>query len=106
MRMGLVLRPGLALEESLGDAFGAGVEYGLALRLRGAPRIADDARRREILEGFPGVDRARQSRAHAEIGPMRLREPRMVDEFGLQRHHHRGLALAGMHDAVLILEDV
>ena len=51
------------------------------------------------------MDRARQRAANAEIGTMRFGEARMVDEVGLQRHHHRGLGLAGMHDAVLVIED-
>ena len=50
------------------------------------------------------MQRALQRSTRAEIGPMRLGKARMVDEVGLQRHHHRGLALARMHDALLVVE--
>src|SRR6185437_10601463 len=70
--------------------------------------VADDAAPAARVERLPAEDVASDQRLDLRpilVGSLRLVEARAVDEAGLDRHHHRGLALAGVQDLVLILQN-
>src|SRR5437762_5216317 len=103
-RLGFAPAPDPTVANPVGERRGRSLQKPLALVGAGGARYAGDARGAPVGHRLPEIDVA----AAAAPFPWRidLVEPGHGDEIRSQRQQHRGLGLAGMGDARLLLEDL